>query len=545
MTLLTRKNYFIAAPDVYLRAEPGRGTKLNHLLLGDWLRYLDEAENGWVKIHCRGDNGWVPEDAVTPDRALEVNFVDIGQGDGCHIVTPDDEIILIDGGEGDNMHRFLTWRYNTRSRNVTRAKGFDVGKRPRDPKKIDHVVISHPDADHYYGLRHVFGDPKFSFGAVFHNGIAERPDEDEDPTLSYPDDLGGYATVAGQAYVWDVITDTAAMNALNTRHPSTRKHYLSTIRALIKNSPDVRIDALSTDMDDLAAPVFMPPFDASASLALQVLGPIHEAITHDGKSRNVLRRLGNEGVTKNGHSVILRLIYGKLSIMLGGDLNTQSQDFLLQNYTSVQTATSKLEAKVDKLEARGNSLTPTQHAELTTTRAELALIIAEARNTFECDVTKACHHGSSHFSRTFLQCVNATATVISSGDQESYAHPRPDALGAFGKYGRGRRPLIFSTELARSTREFTPVIKFLTTIQRYLADIAAATSTAEKNRLKTEMEGRKDRNVVVYGMITLRALGDKVIMAQKLEEPGASGNKWDIHELQYNDLMQEYQLAHN
>ena len=35
-------------------------------------------------------------------------------------------------------------------------------------------------------------------------------------------------------------------------------------------------------------------------------------------------------------------------------------------------------------------------------------------------------------------------------------------------------------------------------------------------------------------MITLRALGDVVILAQKLEEPRNQGEKWDIYELHHN-----------
>jgi beta-lactamase superfamily II metal-dependent hydrolase len=68
-------------------------------------------------------------------------------------------------------------------------------------------------------------------------------------------------------------------------------------------------------------------------------------------------------------------------------------------------------------------------------------------------VAKACHHGSADFTNAFLQSLNSAATIISSGDEEPHAHPRPDAVGALGKFGRGNRPLIFSTEIARSTRD--------------------------------------------------------------------------------------------
>ena len=115
--------------------------------------------------------------------------------------------------------------------------------------------------------------------------------------------------------------------------------------------------------------------------------------------------------------------------------------------------------------------------------------------------------------------------------EESHSHPRPDALGAFGKHGRGRRPLIFSTELARSTREFTPVIKFLNMLRDYDARLEAEADPEKRKAIELEMQKRKDRNVAVYGMITLRALGDTIVIAQKLEEPRNEGAKWDLYEL--------------
>jgi beta-lactamase superfamily II metal-dependent hydrolase len=544
MPLDTSTNYFVSKPDVYLRSTSTGGSKKNHLLLGDWLRVLDTTvENGAVRVRCRNTEGWLKSDEFSTQRALEVNFVDIGQGDGCHIVTPGDDIILIDAGVGSNMNRFLSWRYNLRSRNVERTADFDPDEPARAPWLIDHVVISHPDNDHYYGFRDVFENLKLTFGTVYHNGIVERPknEDDEDPGLEYPDDLGGYAEVNGQKYVWDVINTSTKMKKLVKEHSHTRKQYLSTIRACISNTPGVTFKTLSIDMDKLDDEFFMGPFDENSDIELRILGPISESIDNQGTRRRCLRRLGNEGITKNGHSLILKLNYQNLSIMLGGDLNTQSQDFLLQNYTSIKTRVSTLEKKIRKLVAKGDTISDQEQRSLDAARARLEVIVAEARSIFECDVTKACHHGSSHFLDTFLRVINAVATVISSGDNESHAHPRPDALGAFGKHGRGERPLIFSTELARSTREFTPIIKHFDALRDYLRQIEEAGDANERARLRREMEEKQDRNVAVYGMITLRALDDHVVMAQKLEQERKSGTKWDIHEIVFNPDTGEFE----
>lgn len=542
MPLETNKSYFVSKPDVYLRSSPGSGSKKNHLLLGDWLRVLDtEEKNGAVKVRCRNTTGWLNVDDFSEQRALEVNFVDIGQGDGCHIVTPDDDIIVIDAGVGSNMNRFLSWRYNLRSRNVARAADFDPDESVREPWLIDHVVISHPDNDHYYGFLDVFENLKLKIGTVYHNGIVERPEEEEDDHLDYPDDLGGYATFNGKKYLWDVINTSKKMKDLIKAHPHTRKQYISTLRACVSNTPGVTFKALSIDANKLDSELYLGPFNQNSKISLRILGPVAEKISHQGSTRKCLRKLGSEGVTKNGHSLVIKLNYGNLSIMLGGDLNKQSQDFLLQNYTSIGTKASTLEKKVRKLMSEGDKITDSDQKVLAATRSKLDVIVAEARKVFECAVAKACHHGSSHFSDTFLRVINATATVISSGDNESHAHPRPDALGAFGKHGRSERPLIFSTELARSTREFTPIIKHFDALRDFLRKIEETDDPTERKRLKREMEEAQDRNVAVYGMITLRALGDHVVMAQKLEQARKSGTKWDIHELVFNPNTGEFE----
>lgn len=540
MDLVKGRNYFVSVTDTVIREKSAKkSAALNHLLLGDWMRYLGEETASAAKMRCRGCDGWVDKKAFSDKRLLEVNFIDIGQGDGCHIVTPDDQVILIDAGVGDNMIRFLSWRYNLRSMKVIGVDGVTADTdKARAPFKIDHVVISHPDKDHYYGFKPIFDEPKLAPQIIYHNGLVERPIpvNDQDGNLRYfsDDDLGGYFAHQNEHYIWDMVHSNKDMQLLLNQHPSTRKKYLSTLHAARENNPAVLFKSVQAKDD------FLPGFEADKPVTLKILGPLTEPVERDGTSKRLLRRLGDEGVTKNGHSVILQLQIGQLKVMLGGDLNTQSEDFLLHHYAETEESVSKLEEEMFALMAKGNNLSSSERLRLAELETTLQAIVAKARKFFQVDVTKACHHGSHHFSETFLQVLNPLATVISSGDGEGFSHPRPDALGSFGRYGRGIRPLIFSTELARSTNEFCDVFAYFELLKDYERRIEEATSTREKQRLKKEMQERKDRNVAVYGMITLRSDGETTILAQKLEAPKKESNKWDIHELRFNKDLDRF-----
>ncbi len=543
MPLVTGKAYFISALDVVLRASADEHSDpVNHLLFGDWLRFLGEEQGDWARVKCRGDKGWLKKEWFSGKRVLEINFVDIGQGDGCHIVTPDDKVILLDAGEGDNMFRFLSWRYNLRDRKVAGVDGVaDDDPEAQPPFDIDHVVISHPDSDHYYGFNPLFDSGKVRIKRIYHNGIAERPIRavDKDPGLWYPSgyDLGGFLRTDDGDYLWETIDTDAEMHNLIQKHPDTGKWYLSTLRAARNSNASVKFIRLSRDRG------FVPGFGAGQDLRLKLLGPITEKKTRNGTERDCLYKLGNEGETKNGHSVIIQLQIGKLKVMLGGDLNTQAEDYLFRHYGEATRDVSRLERDVYELQAQGSSISPAESQVLNQRLAELEAVVAKTRAHFQADVTKACHHGSHHFSEAFLRAINAAAVVVSSGDEENYSHPRPDALGSFGKYSRGIRPLIFSTELARSTREFTPVFKYYEQLKDYEARIEAAPTPERKDELRKEMQEKRDRNVAVYGMITLRTNGEKVLIAQKLEVSGGNDNKWDLHELEYNPNTDAFEYA--
>jgi beta-lactamase superfamily II metal-dependent hydrolase len=425
----------------------------------------------YIKVRTRGVDGYLTEDDIQADRILEVNFVDVGQGDGCHIVTPDDKHFIIDAGPSDNMYRFLKWRFN-------------LQKSQNSPPPFT-VVVSHSDSDHYKGFGKIFDLTKdsaqqFKINRIYHNGMVEV-------SGSNPNSLGEIITTNGLDYVTN-LCDTD--NDFQKRAQSVAKHgdYISTLN--ISSAPK---ESLRFGSD---------PLYEKNDLKMEIIGPVAEKV--DGKdSLRVFDR--DKGKTKNGHSIVIKLTIGNLRLLLGGDLNTESEYHLLRHFSKVDVAEIKAQLK-DK------SLSDAKRKDL---GSQIEKAIIEARKVLEVDIAKSCHHGSPDFTSEFLRALNPIATVISSGDDEPYTHPRPDTLGTIGKHSRGERSLIFSTELARSSKEFIELAKV---------------NTAKK----------KERVITVYGMINVRTDGKKVIIAQKLERP-VSGRNWDIHKLEWNEESKEFE----
>ena len=152
----------------------------------------------------------------------------------------------------------------------------------------------------------------------------------------------------------------------------------------------------------------------------------------------------------------------------------------------------------------------------------------------------------------FLQATNPLATVISSGDDEPHSHPRPDTLGLIGRFSRGSRPLIFSTELARSGTEHikhpNQVRRELRkSMERELAIIGnPGSSVAEKEKAEARLQ--KDlsviqRSVASYGMINVLTDGTRVIVAQRLERKRSKSKRWDIYRFEPDDRLPAVQVS--
>lgn len=496
--LAAKGHGFAVFPEVRIYDTPG-GKSKQHLLFGDYITPPKKSDGTykkwtstllqqvgdewWINVRSRQEEGWVKLDDIQLERVLEVNFVDIGQGDGCHLVTPDDCHFIIDAGEGDNMYRFLRWRFNLASPGKKLPKFY--------------ALVSHPDEDHWKGFEWLLSRPpagqprQIKFEKLYHNGILQRTGST----------LGEVRRVDGADYLVDFMETQDDIVAL-LEAGGKKSNYEKFLIGALQNFPNLKIE---TVWKDLARETILY---RDTRLSLEVLAPVPEQV--DGKLglRWFDARTDDIGKTKNGHSIVLMARIGKAKIMLGGDLNSRAADFLMEQYSGRDIRSVRKQI----MEADG------QDVSLLT--AQLKDIVESCRSVFQAEVAKSCHHGSHDITNEFLQAINPIATIISSGDEESHCHPRPETLGAVGKFSRGERPLIYCTELARSSPEFVKV-----------------------EAKKTKSDQTKQRIVSTYGMITLRTDGTHVVIAQKLEKARSSFGqitKWHIDKLLWNDERGEF-----
>ncbi len=468
------------------------GNRFRQVLWGDWLT-IDDADDGqsqWVKVRWAWND---PEPArrkelkierkfTSDKRPLEIIFVDVGQGDGSVLITPErdvgERIIVIDAGEGEHMHDFLTGRFSSyKTRSLFHA-----------------AVITHPDKDHYYGFKRIFDSGAIAFNHLYHSGLVERPGGTQF------EKLGGLTSEAdgNPRYLEKLVEDHDGLVRAFAPTVAGSGDFAATVRSglnggAIKNSAMLST-AHGTQEEGRS---WMPGFAPSdrRGYTIEVLGPYVETGT-SGKKR--LRKIGDYGKTKNGHSVLLRLTYNNFRVLFGGDLNLPAEKLLLMRYADIK--------------------------EWPKTPAEREAMIAAAMPYFRAEIMKVCHHGATDVTDEFLEAVNPAAFVISSGDQEGHVHPRPDLLGRLGKAGRGASPVLLSTELQRSTREREDA-RLVKAIQKAVVQQGKTPTPEREKAILDDIATLGRSNVDVDGAIYVKTDGDRLIAAFK-KETGSATDKW-------------------
>jgi hypothetical protein len=431
--------------------------------------------------------------ARTQGSFKPLRAADCGQGDAALVNFPDGRWMMVDGGPphdwsntGKIAADFLYWKM-FRDQSWKQEFGFR-----KAPLRLDAVVCTHPDYDHYGGFAALTGNVRgktLEFGAVYHCGLA-RFSGDGGAAMSQlgPLSNGPERFVTTLLDGFDDVEEY--MRPTATRPWTLDRSYgrwLDELRQLQGNGVGT-VQRVRERTGHL--PGFGP---ANSEAAVRVLGPIEE--THGGGP--ALRYLDafsarkrNPSLTRNGHSVVLRLDYRDVRILLTGDLNFRSQALLLGN--------------VDAAE-------------------------------FQSHVAKACHHGSEDISWKFLRAVSPLATMISSGDNEMYAHARAKVLGLAGAFStlraRGRpqeylglseeryiAPLIYSTELSRSIELFPPHAVFDAGGKRIAnAEVQARGRTRRDGGRRAKLDEWLLGDRMVYGLINVRTDGKRIVMAVKKE----------------------------
>lgn len=466
------------------------------LLWGDEV-YVISVNGNLATVSAKGHHLEVLKEHLRETPLLSVYQIDCGQGDSALVHLPDGRWMMVDGGPAPDWSNsgkiaadFLRWKMFV-DQSWKNEFNFQL-----QPFRLEALICTHPDYDHYGGFLSLTPHIKnktLEVGTVYHNGMGRfegaattayengqgfgqlgpvnggpLPDAFLTTLIDGFDDVRKYRKVSG-ARKWKLTSSSGSYG-----------EWLSTL-ADLEGQGVGALQRLHYAIGDL-------PGTAGLNYAVKILGPVLEK----WNNKPALRYLDTAGeksmagpsLTRNGQSVVLRIDYEKVRILLTGDLNFRSHALLLKYI---------------------------------------------APSEFSCHVAKACHHGAEDISSTFLQAMSPWATMFSSGDNETYAHPRARALGLAGRFGNVRTgsktsylgleeekhiaPLIYSTELSRSAQLFPLHAIFDKDGKRVLnCEIQARGRTKPDGGPRGKMDKWLLANQMVYGLINVRTDGQRIVM---------------------------------
>lgn len=508
-----------------------------NLIWGDRVHVLAHSADGkFTQIEGRATSGWVETAGLGGKPLLELYVIDVGQGDGLLLVTPEGHHIMIDGGDlrarqnsGKNAADFVDWKF-TRDY-LLRADRSNAANRKIS---LDVLMASHCDQDHFGGLsdlldreseanRAEMSAASVSVEQFYHAGLSwwwREPSAPGEPARrSLGRKTGGKFT---QLLGDRTSCETAIANLAAPDTDTLSGNWAKFVRAMTQTKRQ----------DGTAAPIarlsdqnqWLPGFadtDTDSKVSIRVLGPVEQA----ANGAPALTAFVGDSINTNGHSIALRVDYGDRRLLLTGDLNTASQDELMAHYG------------------------------------------ANFASEWGCDVTKACHHGSSDVSVAFLAGLAPVATVISSGDAETHDHPKPQIVSASAITGRtllspDRKkliaPLVYATEIARSVK-----LARIKAVEEYAAPqppvpdrnavpVRAINTKAERESVRLLLSDdrkqpshypRLDRawavSGLVYGLVNVRTDGKRLFFALREE----SGSGWSIETIEDAEIAAAQQLA--
>ncbi|RVN54221.1 ComEC/Rec2 family competence protein [Sinorhizobium meliloti] len=485
------------------------------MLWGDVV-FVRKIVGSKVEVSAKGHILEIPKARLTDQPILNIWQIDVGQGDASLIRFPDGRWAAIDLGPARNG--FINTNSGRTAVDFMAWMAFeDHGWMFRGAANadrtfhLDWIVFTHPDDDHI-GAGKQFADMLgryWSVGTVYHNGMG-RFDGTPQVWTSSIAGMSQLGEVEGshesELYLNSLIDTFDDVDAYE-KPAGGRSWKLSgnwsNILKKLRDSRGSTVGALGRLSDKSSGGSL-----GSAPVSVKVLGPVEDTIPGTGgvglryideNATTGFYNLGSPSLTRNGHSVVLRLDFNDVRILMTGDLNFRSQALLLKRWASSE---------------------------------------------FACHVGKACHHGSDDISWKFLKAMSPIATLYSSGDQESHVHPRALVLGMTGafaprlKWNRPQpdgtlktvtqsfaghseeelfAPLLYSTELSRSIAMRSGYKAFIRTagvtgVPVHTAVDKCWLATSENGPFVRLADTRVVENLT-YGLINVRTDGKTVAIA--------------------------------
>jgi hypothetical protein len=237
--------------------------------------------------------------------------------------------MLVDGGlpranqmTGKNIADFVDWKFHN-----------DYG---HYRISLGAVIASHSDHNHYGGLWDLVRmDPaedneldciEVEIDEFYHPGLSRwenRPGAIPPHRDTLGPNEGGWFVrlLADRA--------DAAASVVNGAADELGGDWKRFINDILKRNAHTTFTRLGVDREILQAGGPLPRFWSNdGSVEIKVLAPVTK--NHGGKV--ALKDLGDTGQNTNGHSICLRLDYGAARILLTGDLNKKSMDWIIDSY---------------------------------------------------------------------------------------------------------------------------------------------------------------------------------------------------------------------
>jgi len=296
-------SFFVSTPTVFeillfysllfLAAHFRKGKKIRYLFAGLCIAFACDLAYWNLKDSCQKD--------------LKLTFIDVGHGDSILIEFPKGEKMLIDGGG----------LYGDR---------FDIGKnvvapflRKKKIRRIDTLVLSHPDPDHLKGLNFIAS--QFSIGQFWENGFETQ----SEPYLQ--------------------LKETLRQKNIKTQ--------------------SLNEETLPQIINGVEVSVLNPP------------------------AWNVMQRKVQNPSDLNNSSLVMKLRFKNVSVLLAGDIGNEAEGWMLR---------------------KGYPL--------------------------RADIIKVSHHGSSSSSSPlFLEKVKPAYAIVSVGERNIARLPHPEVLKRYERLG--------------------------------------------------------------------------------------------------------------